>query len=60
MPLVEKEHGLSPLRDLVSEEISPTTCSIMKDVVMYAGITLSNVETFNKAGGIDLSSFMDG
>lgn len=63
VPLVEKEKGLSPLQDLIDEELSPESdpsTVIQKDVKRYAEITLQNVEQFNKSGQIDLNTFMDG
>lgn len=59
VPLVEKENGLAPLRELLDDPLEPMT-SIQRDVRKYATITLRNVDEFKKSGKIDLNSFMDG
>ncbi|CAL8113664.1 unnamed protein product [Orchesella dallaii] len=58
VPLVEKENGLPPLNDLLSEPGEES--QIHENVKKYARITLRNVDEFNKNGKIDLSTFMDG
>lgn len=66
VPLVEKENGLSPLRDLISDDTtsvlpSPSESSIIQsDVIKYAKITLDNVAEFNRSGSVDKSNFMVG